>query len=128
MEQARRSALAHHVHRTAPMGPRVLINGIWYYMVFKFAMTAKFDQSELTRALRPKPVIIPTVFANLYATTVSAGIDTILGAPPVARAIIRKLPTPLTAPIAEHRVGQFGLGSGRPCCRHTKHRQGSDTR
>src|SRR5262249_23326064 len=25
------SALAHHVHRTAPMGPRVLINGIWYY-------------------------------------------------------------------------------------------------
>src|SRR5215471_3094404 len=33
MEQARRSALAHHVHRTAPMGPRVLINGIWYQMV-----------------------------------------------------------------------------------------------
>src|ERR1700730_5520928 len=31
MEQARRPALAHHVHRTAPMGPRVLINGIWYY-------------------------------------------------------------------------------------------------
>ena len=31
MEQARRSALAHHVHRTALMGPRVLINGIWYY-------------------------------------------------------------------------------------------------
>src|SRR5262249_42275536 len=30
MEQARRSALAHHVHRTAPMGPRVLINGFWY--------------------------------------------------------------------------------------------------
>ena len=29
--QARRPALAHHVHRTAPMGPRVLINGIWYY-------------------------------------------------------------------------------------------------
>src|ERR1700730_16260846 len=32
MEQARRPALAHHVHRTAPMGPRVLINGIWYNM------------------------------------------------------------------------------------------------
>jgi hypothetical protein len=30
MEQACRPALAHHVHRTAPMGPRVLINGIWY--------------------------------------------------------------------------------------------------
>src|SRR5262249_12893181 len=34
MEQARRSALAHHVHRTAPMGPRVLINGIWYKKVW----------------------------------------------------------------------------------------------
>src|SRR5262249_3229063 len=33
MEQARRSALAHHVHRTAPMGPRVLINGIWYKLI-----------------------------------------------------------------------------------------------
>src|SRR5256885_7906141 len=30
MEQARRPTLAHHVHRTAPMGPRVLIIGIWY--------------------------------------------------------------------------------------------------
>src|SRR5262249_9837171 len=34
MEQARRSALAHHVHRTMPMGPRVLINGIWYYALY----------------------------------------------------------------------------------------------
>src|SRR5436190_16755916 len=33
MEQARRPALAHYVHRTAPMGPRVLINGIWYKSV-----------------------------------------------------------------------------------------------
>jgi putative transposase len=31
LEQARRSALAHNVHRTAPMGARVLIIGIWYY-------------------------------------------------------------------------------------------------
>src|SRR5437899_2869242 len=30
LEQARRSALAHHVHRTAPMGAPVLINGNWY--------------------------------------------------------------------------------------------------
>src|SRR5215472_14947893 len=36
MEQARRSALAHHVHRTAPMGPRVLINGIWYKLAPSF--------------------------------------------------------------------------------------------
>src|SRR5262245_31746150 len=34
MEQARRSALAHHVHWTAPMGLRVLINGIWYKGVY----------------------------------------------------------------------------------------------
>src|SRR5262249_495234 len=33
LEQARRPALAHHVHRTAPMGARVLINGNWYYGV-----------------------------------------------------------------------------------------------
>jgi len=31
MEQARRPALAHHVHRIAPMGTPVLINGTWYY-------------------------------------------------------------------------------------------------
>jgi hypothetical protein len=30
LEQARRSAMAHHVHRIAPMGARVLIIGIWY--------------------------------------------------------------------------------------------------
>ena len=34
LEQARRSALAHHVHRTAPMGARVLIIGIWYYTAY----------------------------------------------------------------------------------------------
>jgi hypothetical protein len=30
LEQARQSALAHHVHWTAPMGAPVLINGSWY--------------------------------------------------------------------------------------------------
>ena len=30
MEQARRPAMADHVHRIAPMGARVLINGTWY--------------------------------------------------------------------------------------------------
>ena len=30
LEQARRSAMAHHVHRIAPMGPPVLINGTRY--------------------------------------------------------------------------------------------------
>ena len=31
LEQAHRSTVAHHVHRIAPIGPWVLINGIWYY-------------------------------------------------------------------------------------------------
>jgi hypothetical protein len=30
MEQARRATMAHHVHRFAPMGARVLINENWY--------------------------------------------------------------------------------------------------
>jgi hypothetical protein len=33
LEQARRSALAHHVNRTAPMGARVLINETRYELV-----------------------------------------------------------------------------------------------
>src|SRR5271168_139653 len=32
LEQARRSALENHVHRIAPVGPRVLINETWYYV------------------------------------------------------------------------------------------------
>jgi fibronectin-binding autotransporter adhesin len=31
MEQARRPALEDYVHRIAPLGARVLINGTWYY-------------------------------------------------------------------------------------------------
>jgi hypothetical protein len=30
MKQPRRSAMEDHVHRIAPMGARVLINGAWY--------------------------------------------------------------------------------------------------
>jgi hypothetical protein len=30
LEHARRSALAHHVHRTATMGSWVMINALWY--------------------------------------------------------------------------------------------------
>src|SRR4051795_13697557 len=33
VEQAHRSALAHHVHRTARLGSPVLINGTWYYLI-----------------------------------------------------------------------------------------------
>src|SRR5271168_658698 len=34
LEQARRSALENHVHRIAPVGPRVLINETWYKTFF----------------------------------------------------------------------------------------------
>src|SRR5262245_17671356 len=47
MEQARRSALAHHVHRTAPMGPRVLINGIWYKISVHFIRNAGKSMRKL---------------------------------------------------------------------------------
>jgi hypothetical protein len=36
VEQARRPALADHVHRIARMGAPVLINGIWYKADFVF--------------------------------------------------------------------------------------------
>jgi hypothetical protein len=60
MEQARRSALAHHVHRTAPMGPRVLINGIWY----KYREGQHFKPSAALR-LPPKPAIACTSWATI---------------------------------------------------------------
>src|SRR4029077_4420857 len=50
MEQARRSALAHHVHRTAPMGPRVLINGIWYNRPQEFGTSRLLMVSAQTPA------------------------------------------------------------------------------
>jgi hypothetical protein len=37
MEQARQSALAHHVHRAALLGKWVLINETWYNRLRKFA-------------------------------------------------------------------------------------------
>src|SRR5665811_57527 len=36
MEQARRPAMADHVHRIASMGARVLINGTWYNLLRKW--------------------------------------------------------------------------------------------
>jgi hypothetical protein len=46
MEQARRSALAHHVHRTAPMGPRVLIDGIWYKLLAQVPIGSVQDSNH----------------------------------------------------------------------------------
>src|SRR6266516_1311037 len=55
MEQARRPALAHHVHRTAPMGPRVLINGIWYNSAacLRNSSTSPAPHRVSIRTLRP---------------------------------------------------------------------------
>src|SRR5262249_38027651 len=50
LEQAHRSALAHHVHRIAPMGARVLINGIRY----KVRSLGLLPTSLATRALAIK--------------------------------------------------------------------------
>src|SRR5262249_33599907 len=41
LEQAGRSALAHHVHWTAPMGARVLIKGNWYNAAWLLDIVAK---------------------------------------------------------------------------------------
>ncbi|WP_221239599.1 hypothetical protein, partial [Sphingomonas xinjiangensis] len=37
LEQARRSALAHHDHRPAPVGMSVLINAGWYKLITELA-------------------------------------------------------------------------------------------
>src|SRR5262249_3386093 len=51
----RRSALAHHVHRTAPMGAPVLINGSWYYLAmlhqFRREPEAALEAAEEARRL-----------------------------------------------------------------------------
>src|SRR5262245_65574764 len=46
LEQARRSALAHHVHRTAPMGAPVLI-GSWYYTLVRIALALALASAAL---------------------------------------------------------------------------------
>src|SRR5262249_49469530 len=67
MEEARRSALAHHVHRTAPMGPRVLINGIWYKIV------SNTETSDVTMVLEDGNVkelaVTPPPSSDLVAVT-----------------------------------------------------------
>src|ERR1035437_930557 len=47
MEQAHRPALADHVHRIAPMGTRVLINGTWYNSVPELFTKARFATLQL---------------------------------------------------------------------------------
>src|SRR5262249_14352672 len=60
MEQARRSALAHHVQRTAPMGPRVLINGIWYYTLLSLSHGEGWQSSTQSHAALPKYAAAPS--------------------------------------------------------------------
>ena len=56
MEQARRSALAHHVHRTVPMGARVLINGTWYKgTVTNFFRKTDANPSTISTTVYPSP-------------------------------------------------------------------------
>jgi hypothetical protein len=37
-------------------------------MIFRFAMTAKFDGGELTRAQWSKPVVVIAIFTDVHAT------------------------------------------------------------
>src|SRR5262249_1605156 len=66
LEQARRSALAHHVHRIASMGARVLINGTWYKamnclclmgvaIVFACGTAASAQTQEVSRMVSGQP-------------------------------------------------------------------------
>src|SRR6266436_2317471 len=52
LEQARRSALAHHVHRIASMGARVLINGIRYYRRIPFATEQRISKDVSGKIFR----------------------------------------------------------------------------
>jgi hypothetical protein len=56
LEQARRSALAHHVHRIAPMGARVLINGIRYNVYGPGSYVAASDAASLRLGAIPGQV------------------------------------------------------------------------
>jgi hypothetical protein len=44
MEQARRPAMADHVHRIARMGAPVLINGIWYKLLQEAEKEENFSE------------------------------------------------------------------------------------
>src|SRR5262245_57116965 len=66
LEQARRSALAHHVHRTAPMGAPVLINGSWYKAVLRaYGMIPRLPFRDAVAA-SPIPVDGPRVLFAVY--------------------------------------------------------------
>jgi hypothetical protein len=49
--------LAHHVHRTAPMGPRVLINGIWL-LVGRAELSVHLPPLPYALALAPTAEIL----------------------------------------------------------------------
>src|SRR5262249_34021997 len=66
MEQARRSALAHHVHRTAPMGPRVLINGIWYEAAARVLKRLKATDETAQRDASRLGSALPKIFQAAY--------------------------------------------------------------
>src|ERR1017187_9276933 len=65
MEQARRPALADHVHRIARMGARVLINGTWYNMASGLLPKSPVSSSlcdEVPHIFIPKSHLEPREF------------------------------------------------------------------
>src|SRR3954464_16092875 len=68
VEQAHRSALAHHVHRTARLGSPVLINGTWYnsaVSALRFFFSVTVDRPAVTKPLTfvAEPRKIPIVLS-----------------------------------------------------------------
>src|ERR1039458_7946155 len=52
MEQARRPALADHVHRIARMGARVLINGTWYNRYIDIKQSRRLEENFVKPPLK----------------------------------------------------------------------------
>ena len=61
LEQARRATLAHHVHRTARLGPWVLISAGWY----KFAKLT-FEPCALAFRFSCQPFALGVVSSNVF--------------------------------------------------------------
>src|SRR5262249_34051239 len=85
LEQAHRSALAHHVHRIAPMGARVLINGIRYYIAgsrddlfrpeYELARSEEIFRRRIAAANRARPVRVFNSGPDYISDTLNDDVD-----------------------------------------------------
>src|SRR5262249_776788 len=80
---------------------------------FGYLVLKKSNGPKLARALRSKPIIIPTVFPNIDTAPVCTVIN-VFSVPPMLRVLTRELIAIFAAPSAEHCVGQLVFES--LCC------------